>query len=131
MVFIRVVLPEPFSPTKNVKEFLGTQQLASQIISFESRTTVRSQHSTIFSVGLLTIDVICLLFRCSRSSDRGRVYQPRSGYCKEEAPDMNLGCLPHPMDRGQLSPGHSRLQILLGKKLRVVVPRKLHVHHVL
>ena len=62
MVFIRVVLPEPFSPTKNVKEFLGTQQLASQIISFESRTTVRSQHSTIFSVGLLTIDVICLLF---------------------------------------------------------------------
>ena len=100
MVFIRVVLPEPFSPTKNVKEFLGTQQVASQIISFESRTTVRSQHSTIFSVGLLTIDVICLFFRCSRSSDRGRVYQPRSAYCNEEEPDRNLGSLLHPTDRG-------------------------------
>ena len=62
MVLTRVVFPEPFSPTKKVRDFLGTQHVASQRISFESRTTVRSQHSTMFSVGLLIIDVIYLLF---------------------------------------------------------------------
>ena len=61
MVLTRVVFPEPFSPTKKVREFLGTQHVASQRISFESRTTVRSQHSTMFSVGLLTIEVIISL----------------------------------------------------------------------
>ena len=48
---INVVLPEPFSPTRNVSECRGTQQEASQRISFESRMTVKFSHSTMFSEG--------------------------------------------------------------------------------
>ena len=57
MLFASVVLPEPFSPTKNVSASLGTQHEASDNIFLLPMLTVTLSYSTILFFNIYTIFV--------------------------------------------------------------------------